>query len=68
MILAGGTGGSALCKTGGTRGIGKGGGGISGAHNDQKNSFNPDPRPQLTGTIGWFFQKLRSRSADFILY
>jgi len=63
-ILTGGTGGSALCKTEGTRGIGKGGGGISGAHNDQKTSLtiNPDLRPPLTATIERFFQELRSRS------
>ena len=63
MFLVGGTGGNALCETDGTRGIGKGGGGISGAHNDQKDSLkiNPDPRPPLTCTIGRFFQKLRSR-------
>ena len=64
MILAGGTGGRALCETDGTRGIGKGGGGISGAHNDQKGSLkiNPDLRPPLTCTIERFFQELRSRS------
>ena len=59
MILAGGTGGSALCKTGGTHGIGKGGGGISGAHNEPKELFkiNPDPRSPLICTIGSFLEK-----------
>ena len=59
--MKGGTGGSALVEVDGTRGIGKGGGAISGSHNDpnthmyNSQRINPDPRPPLSFTIRGFF-------------
>ena len=62
-IFGGGTGGSALCRVDGIRGIGKVRGDIFVPHNHLNDSLtiNPDPKSPLSCTNGRFYQELRSR-------